>query len=132
MKQITFKGRLLLRKILTVLSFGAVATLWSCDYGTMYAMYGTPPVDRVVLEGTVKSADAEEPIPGISVSISNNKSLTGTDGKYRFLVDDRTYTVLFEDIDGPENGDFQGTEVIWMSGDGPLNVTLERNIVDVK
>jgi putative lipoprotein (rSAM/lipoprotein system) len=120
------KGRLLLRRIFAVLSFGATATLWSCAYGTIYAMYGVPPVDHEVIEGTVKSADAEEPIPGISVSVSHDISLTDADGKYRLLVYDGTHTVLFEDIDGPENGDFQNKEATWKSGDGTLNVVLER------
>jgi putative lipoprotein (rSAM/lipoprotein system) len=128
MKQITSKGRLLLRRIFAVLSFGATATLLSCPaYGMAPAMYGPSPVDHEVIEGTVKSADAEEPIPGISVSVANDRyTLTDENGKYQLQVIGATTTVIFEDIDGPENGDFQGTEVTWKSGDGTLNVVLER------
>ncbi|MDR0321446.1 MAG: radical SAM-associated putative lipoprotein [Treponema sp.] len=123
MKQIALRGRRLLRKVLTALSLGAVAI-------TFQACYGPPPYN-VSLNGTVKSDDAQEPIPGICVSVTVNYNhdeydLTDRDGRYRLFVRDQEYTVLFEDIDGAENGEFHNKEVTWNPDDGPLNVFLER------
>jgi hypothetical protein len=117
MKQVASKGRILLRKILTGLSLGAVAV-------TFQACYGMPPSD-VSLSGKVKSTDTEEPILGIRVSSSNDRDLTDSSGNYRLLVKDRIQTVLFEDIDGALNGEFHDKEVRWDPSDGPLNVSLD-------
>jgi hypothetical protein len=120
MKQIAFKGRLLLRKILTALSLGAVAL-------TFQACYGMPPPD-VSITGTVKSADRHEPIPGIKVSGYDeyNSTLTNRFGNYRLSVGEFQQTVLFKDIDGPENGWFEDKVVEWRPNSGPLNVVLVR------
>ncbi|MDR0315729.1 MAG: hypothetical protein LBH97_02385, partial [Treponema sp.] len=96
MKQIAFNGRILLRKIFTGLSLGAVAI-------TFQACYGSP---EVALNGTVRSADDEKPIPGISVSAydENDYVLTGSRGQYHMLVMDWEQTIYFKDIDGEKNG----------------------------
>jgi hypothetical protein len=65
------------------------------------------------LNGMVKSSDTENPIPGIRVSGSDDFTLTGSNGNYRLYVDDRIQTILFQDIDGPDNGWFQDKEVLW-------------------
>ena len=133
MKKAAFKGRLLIRKILTGLSLGAVTFIFQ-------ACYGPPPPDWDdgwdEIYGTVKTEE-EEPIPGIQVSIVDSPSglLTTTNdyGKYRLEVNSNTrmsiarerYEVLFEDIDGPENGEFEDMKVTWRSGDGPLHVILK-------
>ena len=112
MKQIAFRGRLLLRKILTGLSLGAVAL-------TFQACYGPP---QVSLNGTIKSD--EGPIGNIQVSIHEyNYGSTDGNGKYRLFVDNNVQTVRFKDV---ENGEFQDKEVTWHPGDGPLNVVLHR------
>jgi hypothetical protein len=103
--------------MLTWLSLGAVAL-------TFQACYGVP---QVSLNGTVKSADTKEPIPGIQVSVyENDYSVTNGNGKYQLFVEDWEQTVLFKDIDGPENGEFQDKVVTWRPRSGPLNVELER------
>jgi hypothetical protein len=118
MKTVAFRGRLLLRKILTGLSLGAVTFIFQ-------ACYGTPPVTTdTTLRGTVKSSDTESPIPGIHVLSVGDNVLTDADGNYELFVANRIQTVLFKDIDGPENGEFQDKEVSWDPNNGPLNVSL--------
>jgi hypothetical protein len=124
MKQVATKGRRLLRKILTVLSLGAVAVTFQACYGMAEMEPDSPPVS---LSGKVKSADAQEPIPGISVSIYGYyPSYTDSNGNFGFFVEDFTHTVLFQDVDGPANGEFHDKIVTWKSEDGPLNVELSR------
>jgi hypothetical protein len=117
MKQVSSKGRILLRKIFTGLSLGAVAVTFQACYG--------PPPSEVPSRGIVKSAHTEYPIMGIRVSSSGDRDFTDSNGNYRLLVADQIQTVLFEDIDGPLNGEFQDKEVRWDPSDGPLNVSLD-------
>jgi hypothetical protein len=121
MKQVAAKGRLLLRKILTALSLGAVAFIFQACYG--------PP--RVMVTGTVKSADTNEPVSGISVSLDEYSSgITDSNGKYRVLVADYGQTIIsFRDINGTENGDFQDKNVQWdVKKNVPLNILLDRKL----
>ena len=115
MKQIAVKGRLLLRKIFTALSFGAVATLWSCAYG----------VTVIDVEATVKAADTKEPIPGIRISIDGNyHGISDENGRFEYGADyDKKVTLLFEDIDGPENGEFHDKEIT-VSTDDDIHLTI--------
>ena len=128
MKQAAFNGRMLLRKILTGLSLGAVTFIFQ-------ACYGPPPPDwneKEEITGTVKT-EAETPIPGIRVSINETpvNTITNNNGSYlmRFNRDtfvsvsgDYVYDVLFEDI---TYGEFEEKVVTWRSGDGPLHVVLQ-------
>jgi hypothetical protein len=127
MKQTAFNGRLLWRKILTVLSLGAVALTFQACYGSR----------GVRSDGTVKSADTKEPIQGISVSFDgeyynslpeNNTyfELTESDGSFRIYLGEKENALLFKDIDGEENGEFLEKRVKWNPKKGPLNVELER------
>jgi hypothetical protein len=123
MKQVASKGRILLRKILTGLSLGAVAVTFQACYG----MDGIPDNPPTSLRGTVKSSGSEDTIPGIHVSNSDDYfTLTGSNGEYRLYVADQAQTVWFRDIDGPDNGEFQDKEVIWNPGDSwRLDVSLD-------
>ncbi|MDR0289570.1 MAG: carboxypeptidase-like regulatory domain-containing protein [Treponema sp.] len=119
MKQIAFKGRLLLRKILTALSLGAVAV-------TFQACYGMP---GVAVSGTVRSADTHEPIPGISVSVYGySEYFTDGNGKYELFFDGYGMTTIsFKDVDGPENGEFKDMDIRKdVQKNASLNVALER------
>jgi hypothetical protein len=127
MKQTGFNGRLLLRKILTGLSFGAVAL-------TFQACYGSPGAS---LNGTVTSADTKEPIQGIGISIDHKYfnslpeseryfELTNSDGNFHLYVGKGEETLFFKDIDGEENGEFLEKTVKWNPKNGRLNVELER------
>jgi hypothetical protein len=120
MKQVATKGRRLLRKILTVLSLGAVAV-------TFQACYGMPVEDEpsTYLRGTVKSSATEAAIRGIRVSSSGNSIHTNDEGRYRISVYDWDQIVLFEDIDGPENGAFENKEITWNPSNGDLHVFLD-------
>ena len=118
MKQISLKWRLILRKILTVFSLGAVSFVF-------HACYGIP---MTSISGTVRNSDTDEPIPGIQVSIKDNeyykKVLTNSNGGFLLTVHP-SVVVLFEDIDGPENGEFEDKEIEWHKGDGHLDVKLD-------
>jgi hypothetical protein len=118
MKPIAFNGRLLLRKILTGLSLGAVAV-------TFQACYGMP---QVTLNGTVKSADTQEPIPGIQVSIYDGYNcLTDSNGVFEIYTDEYGQTIQFKDIDGAENGEFHNKNVVTDKKDkGSINVLMDR------
>jgi putative lipoprotein (rSAM/lipoprotein system) len=120
MKQITFKGRLLLRKLLTALSIGAVAV-------TFQACYGVP---HVTVTGTVKAADTEEPIPGIQISIDKFDDYYETsddEGNFELFIQswtnnkDYNKKIIFKDIDGPENGEYQDKEIT-------VNTKVDQNL----
>jgi len=73
------------------------------------ACYGPPPHagDEVTIYGSVKSKTTNTPIRGIEVSIEDTtiKYLTNDNGEFYIYVPIQdSYTVKFEDIDGPENG----------------------------
>jgi hypothetical protein len=118
MKQIAFKGRLLLRKLLTALSIGAVAV-------TFQACYGMP---QVLVNGTVKSADTQEPIPGIQVSIYDDYyCFTDSSGYFKIYADEYGQTIRFKDIDGTENGAFHDKEFVTDKKDGDyIDVFMDR------
>jgi hypothetical protein len=111
MKQIAFKGRLLLRRLLTALSIGAVAVTFQACYGVPY----------VIVTGTVKAADTEEPIPEIRISIDkldDYYETSDSEGNFELFIQswasnkDYNKKILFEDIDGLENGgEFQYKEI---------------------
>jgi putative lipoprotein (rSAM/lipoprotein system) len=128
MKQITSQGRMLLRKILTGLSLGAVAV-------TFQACYGTP---IAYVTGTVKAADTKEPISGIQISSdkSKYKGVTDENGWFGYSYDysfsfgssnnKNKATLLFKDIDGSENGEFLDKRISVTSSDEDITVLLAR------
>jgi hypothetical protein len=120
-------GRLLLRKILTGLSLGAVSLVFQACYGDPGF---DPNYDWDTIEGTVKSAADAEPIQGIRVSVIDTpeagETRTVPNGNYQIYVPNgSSYMVQFEDVDGPLNGgEFQPKIMPW-SGKNPLDVELE-------
>jgi putative lipoprotein (rSAM/lipoprotein system) len=127
MKQITSKGRLLLRRFLTALSIGAVAI-------TFQACYGVP---MVTVTGTVKARDTNEPIPGIQILIDENEyhEMSDSEGNFELFIErwtsDKKYNkkIIFKDIDGPENGEFQDKE---MTVDTKVDLNLHEVFLERK
>jgi putative lipoprotein (rSAM/lipoprotein system) len=115
---------------------GAVSFLFgSCPWPDRYGPgpappeYGMPP--REVISGTVTYD--EKPVPGFWVSILTESSynpytFTKENGEFEISIrknDSGSYTVFFQDVDGPLNGEFNSKTVQWTSGDEPLNIILE-------
>jgi hypothetical protein len=132
MKQIVSLWRLTLRKILTALmavvpfSFGA-CDWWSVEYGPGPEPYVPSPYEQI--NGTVTYK--RSPVRGFFVSVlgydgTDAYTLTDRDGKFSLKVysSDPPYTLFFQDVDGPLNGEFNSKTVQWTSGDGPLNIVL--------
>ena len=125
MKKISGKGRRLLRKIYTGLGLTSVALVFQ-------ACYGTPQSNGydVLIRGTVKSSGADQsPVPGIKVSTEeslNDYELTDTDGKFQFYVPtEDSYLIKFEDIDGPENGEYSPQTL-------PVSLNEAKNGIDIR
>jgi putative lipoprotein (rSAM/lipoprotein system) len=137
MKHIVSLWRLTLRRILTLL-LGAVAFLsgscsWTRDSPAEYGMpspaYGMPPSQRI--SGMVSYN--ENPVPGFWVTILRENSsgpytFTDQDGSFEIYgpsYEGPSYTLFFQDVDGPRNGEFNSKTVQWHYGDGPLHIVLE-------
>jgi putative lipoprotein (rSAM/lipoprotein system) len=118
-----------LRHLLT-----ALLGVFSFLFGDCYriretpAAYGMPPAQKI--SGTVTSD--EKPVPGFWVLIvrqsgSSPHTLTDKEGSFELSVYNGgpSYTLLFQDVDGPLNGEFSSQTVQWHSGDGPLRIVLE-------
>ena len=152
MIKLSQKSRKALRAIYRgVGSVIAASSLFACDgmfniyspdmYGMPYPdqpEYGMPPgyvVEEIVLHGHV--INANRPIPGISIWI---KDITTTyinltdhkGGFYFYLPKQDTYTIVFSDIDGNENGQYKQRtiEMTWdemkaLAG-SPLIIELEK------
>ena len=134
MKHIVLMLRLTWRKLLTVLLaassflFGSCGLLFRDEYGPPPAPeYGVPYYETI--SGTV--TDGEKPVSGFWVSLLNDRysspqpyTFTGSDGRFIIYVyenaaENGVYTVFFQDIDGPLNGEFNSKTVQWKYGDGP-------------
>ena len=102
MNKIAINGRLILRKILTVLSLGMVAFVFQ-------ACYGLP---SYAVRGVVKSSDKDEPIYGIKVSPSeygNYHDLTNSNGEFELFLGNYDMSLFFTDI---ENDEFEDKEIV--------------------
>ena len=102
MIKLSEKSRRVLRAIYRGLGVTAVSFVFQ-------ACYGVPldEGDEVFIYGSVKSQKTNAPIPGIKVSVADNDYYYFTDssGAYSiFLPRQAGYTVIFEDVDGPQNG----------------------------
>jgi len=126
MKKLAHKWRLLLRRVLIVFSFGALA---ACSGRmTAAAEYGMPGVS-----GSVRAADTKEPIPGIQVSIMDQqRTTTSEDGGFWLVTTASSGTLLFKDVDDAENGEFQDTAVPfnrsepWMNHIGTIDLDRKQ------
>ena len=94
--------------LLSLLGFGAVCSLNSCEYGTPYAAF--------IVRGNVKSSGTSSNLPGIQVIMRNDTTYTDTSGNYRVEIaafpDDQTSLVEFRDTDGKKNGEHHSLDTI--------------------
>jgi len=147
------KARRVLRRVYCGVGAAALSlTVGACDflnpepaaYGVIPPAYGVPPpachihgeAECVFIRGRVVAKETGRPIPGIAVWVDDETprlSLTGFDG-YFFLHLQRqeSYTLVFSDVDGSENGLFAQKTVKFALDEAPawqsdftLNVELE-------
>jgi len=90
--------------------------------------------EEVYIHGSVQSKDTNAPIKGIKVSVADIDipSFTNDNGKFSlYLPIQNSYTVKFEDVDGPDNGGLfkeQTAEVSFIEDTyAELNVVLETD-----
>jgi hypothetical protein len=94
-------------------------------------MYGMPSPQVERISGTVTYD--EKPVPGFWVSVLtesvyNHYTFTYENGEFNLYVPENesgSYEVFFQDIDGPQNGEFKSQTVQWTLGDEPLHIVLE-------
>jgi putative lipoprotein (rSAM/lipoprotein system) len=121
MKKANQLVRRILRKIYTGLGLTTVALVFQACYGPPQAIG----LDALI-RGTVKSKATNEPIKGIKVSVKDVYQYEATNkaGEFQLYVPwERSYTVLFEDIDGEENGVYSSKA---------MPVELEEDTTDLK
>ena len=145
MIKLSEKGRKALRMVYRgVGSAAAVSFLFSCDisvamYGMPLPAYGMPPDnvrEEVVFHGRVLNAN--QPLPGISVwiNVSPNPYLGTTDSNGRFffhLPRQDSYTIVFSDIDGAANGQFEPhtREMTWEEINALAGSSLDVDLVRI-
>jgi hypothetical protein len=120
--------RRVLRAIYRCLGVTAVSLVFQ-------ACYGMPPdTGEVSIYGSVKSKKTDEFIPGIKVSAADNDYYNFTDSNGAFnmlLLRQDSYAVIFEDVDGPQNGGLFKQHTINISrldeNYAYLNVELEED-----
>jgi hypothetical protein len=116
MKKTNQLVRRILRKIYTGLGLTTVALVFQACYGPPQAIG----LDALI-RGTVKSKATDKPIKGIKVSVKDVYQCEATNeaGEFQLYVPwERSYTVLFEDIDDEENGVYSSQEVSVESEEG--------------
>ena len=115
MKKMELKLRKSLRTIFHGISFTAIAFVFQACYGTA-GDFGSD----IKVSGTVKSKTTNLPIKGIKVSHPNSMTyeITDENGNFSFYTymeynsSNNDIPVLFEDIDGIENGYFEDKTII--------------------
>jgi hypothetical protein len=129
MKHIVSAWRLTLRHLLAAL-LGASSFFGSCSWITEEApTYGMPPPERI----NGKVTYDETPVPGFWVTILRENSsgpytFTDKDGSFElsfYHYEDYPYTLFFQDVDGPLNGEFNSKTVQWTWGDNPMHIVLQ-------
>jgi len=117
--------------IYRALGVTAISLLFQACYG--------PPIDvgsDVTISGTVKSKETGDPITGIQVSIRDTdiQLKTSNNGNFYIYVPRQySYTVDFEDIDGPDKGGEFKPHTITVStyeGESEFNIPVELEEVD--
>ena len=104
--------------------------------------YGVPSAD-FILNGNIKSAETEEAIKDIQVSMNYESTTSDENGnftlKLRDFPEEQTFTVYFDDIDGELNGLYQSKDTTvtfpagnytgesdnWHEGETSLNITVK-------
>ncbi|MEA3480251.1 MAG: radical SAM-associated putative lipoprotein [Bacteroidota bacterium] len=122
------KHNTLISFLLSILGFGTVCSLNSCEYGAPIVEYGTPHATFKV-KGSVKSEMTSGTLPGIRVVMGEDTAFTDESGSYQVenidFPNDQVFLVEFRDIDGETNGEYQPLDTIVefvdpeFSGGGP-------------
>ncbi|HPT15075.1 MAG TPA: radical SAM-associated putative lipoprotein [Bacteroidales bacterium] len=99
-------------KTYNVLLSGLLAILGFASSCESRDEYGTPSA-KFIVNGTVKSAETNMPIPDIRVTMTMQGDTSYTDSEGSYLVTDQwgfpadqTYNLRFQDIDGETNKQF--------------------------
>ena len=110
------------------LGITAVSLIFQACYGMPY-----DGGDDVVIHGSVRAKETSKPIQDIRVSIANTTfddftDFTNSEGYfYVYVPRQASYTVKFEDIDGPQNGGlFKPYEITVHENESALRVVLEE------
>lgn len=109
------KYNTLISFMLSILGFGAVCSLSSCEYGSPMVEYGTP-FATFIIKGSVKSEVTSNNLPYIRVVMGADTAFSDESGNYQVEnIDfplDQTFLVEFKDIDGETNGEYQPLDTI--------------------
>lgn len=101
--------------LLSILGFGAVCSLGSCEYGTPAVEYGTPHATFKV-KGSVKSEATSNALPSIRVVMGYDTAFTDGTGNFQVenteFPDDQAFLLEVKDIDGEKNGEYQPLDTI--------------------
>jgi len=131
--------------ILSFLGFGSCGCDPTCPIDAPVAEYGVPHAEYKIM-GTVKDSNGN-PIPGIRISCEKlwaDDTSSEEDGSFLYQGDgfpEKTVRLIFEDVDGDENGGLFKTKEVdvepsqvkegqgnWDQGtfEGSVDVTLEK------
>lgn len=113
-----------IRKVIALTSLSAVAFTFQACYGTMQDFE-----DDVVIYGTVVAEDSGEPIPDIKIQLkdSYHSSYSSGNGNFTMYVPiNSEYTLLFQDVDGEENGSFYPAKLFLDNSE--LERSFERDV----
>jgi len=98
------------RKLLTILSFSTALFIFQACYGTPQDFE-----NDIYISGKVTSSLSDEPISGIKILIekTNQFLYSNSDGSFEIYTPiDSVYKLVFEDIDGEDNGSYNPSEII--------------------
>jgi len=146
MIKLTEKSRRIIRAIYRSIGVAAASlTLSACPFFiSVPAMYGPGPVkirEEVLIRGIVISGKTKVPINGIAVYINvDNPSYhnaTRQNGEFDYYIYEKqdSYTIIFTDIDGKENGGRFKQRTITITNEeaetlkeNPLIIELEEEV----
>ncbi len=109
------RSNTIIRILLSVLGFGAVCSLNSCDDDNGAVEYGTPYATFKVM-GKVKSEQTSNPVSNIRVIMGSDTTFSDESGNFQVSNTDfpesQSFKVEFKDIDGETNGAYQSLDTI--------------------
>jgi len=101
--------------VLSILGFGAVCGLNSCEYGNPVVEYGAPHATFIV-KGNVKSEKTSANLPNIKIVMGYDSTYSNENGDYQIenleYPDDQTFLLKFKDVDGTINGEYQSLDTL--------------------